>query len=128
VEPAGQPPLQAPVAEPGLLEHAGLLWAELRGLAHDQFELVALELRQACSRFALMVALALVAAALCATAWLGLAAAAVFWLIERGASPVDALLAAVGANLAVAALCVLLLRRESREMPFAATLRSFLSR
>jgi branched-subunit amino acid ABC-type transport system permease component len=128
VEPAGQPPLQAPVAEPGLLEQAGLLWAELRGLAHDQFELVALELRQACSRFALMVALALVAAALCATAWLGLAAAAVFWLIERGASPVDALLAAVGANLAVAALCVLLLRRESREMPFAATLRSFLSR
>ena len=128
MEPAGQPPLQAPVAEPGLLEQAGLLWAELRALAHDQFELVALEMRQACSRFALMVALALVAAALCATAWLGLVAAAVFWLVERGASPVGALLAAVVANLAVAALCVLLLRREGREVPFAATLRSILDR
>lgn len=124
---AGEP-LPAAAPEPGLLEQAGLLWAELRGLAHDQFELVALELRQACSRFALMVALALAAAALTATAWLGLVAAIVFWMIERGASPAGALLSAVCANLAVAAACVLLLLREGRELPFAATLRSILGR
>jgi hypothetical protein len=124
LEPAGQPPLQASATAPGLLEQAGLLWSELRGLAHDQFRLLSLEMRQAASRFALMVALALVAAALAATAWLGLVAAAVFWLVGLGLSPVGALLAAVAANVAVAAACVLLLRREGREMPFAATLRS----
>jgi hypothetical protein len=124
---AGEP-LPAAAPEPGLLEQAGLLWAELRGLAHDQFELVALEVRQACSRFALMVALALAAAALTATAWLGVVAAAVFWMIERGTSPAGALLAAVCANLAVAAACVLLLLREGRELPFSATLRSILGR
>jgi hypothetical protein len=127
VDTAGEP-LPAAAPEPGLLEQAGLLWAELRGLAHDQFELVALEVRQACSRFALMVALALAAAALTATAWLGLVAAAVFWMIERGTSPAGALLAAVCANLAVAAACVLLLLREGRELPFPATLRSILGR
>jgi hypothetical protein len=127
VDTAGEP-LPAAAPEPGLLEQAGLLWAELRGLAHDQFELVALEVRQACSRFALMVALALAAAALTATAWLGLVAAIVFWMIERGASPAGALLAAVCANLAVATACVLLLLREGRELPFAATLRSILGR
>jgi hypothetical protein len=124
---AGEP-LPAAAPEPGLLEQAGLLWAELRGLAHDQFELVALEVRQACSRFALMVGLALAAAALAATAWLGLVAAVVLWMIERGASPAGALLAAVAANLAVAAACVLLLLRQGRELPFAASLRSILGR
>jgi uncharacterized membrane protein YqjE len=120
---AGEP-LPAAAPEPGLLEQAGLLWAELRGLAHDHFELAALEVRQACSRFALMVALALAATALIATAWLGLIAAVVFWMIERGASPAGALLGAAAANVAAAAACVLLLRREGKEMPFAATFRS----
>ena len=120
---AGEP-LPAAAPEPGLLEQAVLLWAELRGLAHDQFELVALEVRQACSRFALMVALALAAAALTATAWLGLIAAVVLWMIELGASPAGALLGAVAANSAAAIACVLLLRREGKEMPFAATFRS----
>jgi uncharacterized membrane protein YqjE len=124
---AGEP-LQAPVPEPGLLAQAGQFWEELRGLAHDQFELLALELRQACSRFAFMVALALAATALAATVWLLLIAAAVFWMVELGASPAAALLATAALNIAAAAGCVLLLRRESREMPFAATLRSLLGR
>jgi uncharacterized membrane protein YqjE len=128
LDPAGPQPAPAAAPEPGLLEQAGLLWAELRGLARDQFELAALELRAACSRFALMVALALAAAALAATAWLGLVAAAVFWFVERGASPVWALLATAAVNLAVAAGCVALLRHEGKEMPFAATFRSLFER
>lgn len=117
-------PAQAPPQEPGLLEQAASLWSELRGLAHDQFRLIALEVRQACSRFAFMVALAIMAVSLAATAWLGLVAAAVFWMIDLGVSPAGALLAAVVANLAGAISCALLLRRHAREIPFAATLRS----
>lgn len=109
---------------PGLLEQAVSLWSELRGLAHDHFQLIALEVRQACSRFAFMVALAIMAVALAATAWLGLVAAAVFWMIGLGVSPAGALLAAVVANLAGAIACTLLLRRQARQVPFAATLRS----
>lgn len=121
-------PLPADAPEPSLLEQAGLLWTELRGLAHDRFELVALEVRQACSRFALMVALALAAAALVSTAWLGFVAAVVLWMIGLGVSPAGALFVVVCANLVVAAACVLLLLREGRALPFAATLRSILGR
>ena len=124
----GPQPAQAPVQEPGLLEQAGALWTELRGLAHDQFQLLALEVRQACSRFALMVALAILAVALFCSAWLGAVAAAVFWMVESGVSLGVALLIAVCANLAGAVVCALLLYRHSREIPFAATLRSIRGR
>jgi len=125
---AGRAPADIRPQEPGLLEQAGLLWAELRGLAHDQFQLLALEARQACSRFAFMLALAVMGVALFATAWLGAVAAAVFWLIEFGVPLRMALLVAVGANLVGAVVCALLLRREAREIPFAATLRSIRDR
>lgn len=121
-------PAAAPPAEPGLLEQAGLLWAEVRGLASDHFELLSLEVKLACSRFALMVGLALAAGALFATAWLGLIAAAVFWMIHIGASPVGALLSAVCANVAAGIVCVMLIRREGRDMPFASTFRSLFGR
>ena len=124
----GPQPAQAPLQEPGLLEQAGALWTELRGLAHDQFQLLALEARQACSRFAFMVALAILAVALFGTAWLGVLAAAVIWMVDSGVSLGVALLVAVGANLAGAVACTLLLRRESRQIPFAATLRSIRDR
>ena len=124
MEQAAPQPAQAPPQEPGLLDQAASLWSELRGLLHDQFLLIALEMRQACSRFAFMVALAILAMALAATAWLGLVAAAVVWMIGLGMSPAGALLAAVGANLAGAIACTLLLRRQARQVPFAATLRS----
>ena len=121
-------PAEAAPGEPGLLEQAGALWAELRGLAHESFQLLALEVQLACSRFAVMVGLALAAAALFATAWLGLVAAAVFWLIDLGASPAGALLAAAGTNIAAGIICAMLVRREGREIPFAATLRSISGR
>ena len=124
----GPQPAQAPVQEPGLLEQAGALWAELRGLAHDQFQLLAVEARQAASRFAFIVALAVLAVALSATAWLGAVAAVVFLMVESGVSLGVALLVAVGANLAGAVACGLLLYRQSREIPFAATLRSIRER
>jgi hypothetical protein len=125
MERAEQP---APPAEPGLLEQAGQLWAEVRGLAEDQFRLLSLEVQLACSRFAVMVGLALGAAALFATAWLGLVAAVVVWMMELGASPIGALLAAVCVNIGAGIVCVMLIRREGRENPFASTLRSLFGR
>jgi uncharacterized membrane protein YqjE len=125
---AGPQPAQAPVQEPGLLEQAGSLWTELRGLAHDQFQLLALELRQAGSRVAFIVALAILAVVLLGTAWLGALAAAVFWMVDAGLSLGVALMVVVGANLAGAAGCIFLLYRQSRQIPFAATLRSIRGR
>jgi hypothetical protein len=122
-----QRPAASP-GEPGLLDEAGKMLGELRGLAHDSFQLLALEVQLACSRFAVMVGLALAAAALFATTWLGLVAAGVFYLIELGASTVAALLAVAGINLAAGVVCTILMRREGREMPFASTLRSILGR
>ena len=128
MEQAAPQPAQAAPQEPGLLAQAAALWSELRGLAHDHFQLIALEVRQAGSRFAFMIALAIMAVGLAATAWLGLVAAAVLGLIGLGISPAGALLVAVVANLAGAIACTLLLRRQAREVPFAATLRSMQDR
>lgn len=116
-------PTSAAEREPGLLEQAGAFWAELRGAAHDQFRLLALEARQAGSRLALMLGLAVMAVALLASAWLGLVAVLVLCMVEAGMPPVAALLAAVGLNLGGVAACALTLRRHARAMPFAATLR-----
>ena len=124
MEPGSQQPASPAEREPGLLEQASALWAEVRGMAHDQFRLLALEARQAGTRLALMLAFAVMAVALCATAWLGLVAALVLCMIEAGMAPIASLLVAVGLNLAGAAACGLLLRRHSREVPFAATLRT----
>ncbi len=124
MESGSQQPANPADREPGLLEQAGALWAELRGVAHDQFRLLALEARQAGSRLAFMLALAVLAVALSATAWLGLVAVLVLCMVEAGMSLAASLLVAVGLNLAGAAACALLLHRHSREVPFAATLRS----
>jgi uncharacterized membrane protein YqjE len=94
------------------------------GLAHDQFHLAALEARQAVLRLVLMAGLALLAAALVATAWLGAAGAGVYWLVERGLSPVLALLLGGGVSLLAALACVAALRREGHKLPFEATLRT----
>jgi uncharacterized membrane protein YqjE len=121
---ASPQPANSVPEEPGLLEQARRLWDATRGVAHDQVRLLALEAKQAGTRLALMLGLAVMAVALLATAWLGLVALVVLLLIEAGASPVVAVLVAVAANLAGAVTCGLALRSHARETPFAATLRS----
>ena len=128
MEHAGQQPGTAAENAPGLLEQAGALWAEVRGAAHDQFRLLALEARQAGSRLALVLALAVLAVALGATAWLGLVALLVICMVQAGMSLAASLSLAIALNLAGAAACVMLLLRHAREVPFAATLRSIRSR
>lgn len=116
--------LRAESAPPSLLAQLKALADEVVGLAHDQFHLAALEARQAVLRVALMAGLALLAAALVATAWLGAAGAGVYWLVEQGLSPVLALLVGGAVSLLAALACVLALRSEGHKLPFEATLRT----
>ena len=114
----------APPGDTGLLEEAKSLWHELRGLAHDQLTLAALETRLAGKSLVTMIAAGVMIALLVASAWLGLIAAAVLWLISIGVVASIAMLLAVGANLVSALMLYYVIRRESRHLQFPATLRS----
>lgn len=115
---------EAPAGSRGLLEDAKLLWSELRGLTHDQFQLVTLELKLAGESLVVMIAAAVMAAVLVVSAWLGLVTAAVVGLIDIGIAPITALLLGVGFNIVGAALLVVLIRRRSQYLQFPATRRS----
>jgi hypothetical protein len=108
----------------GMLEDAKSLWHELRGLAHDQLTLAALETRLAGKSLVTMIAVGVMVAVLLVSAWLGLAAAAVLWLISIGVIASIAILLAVAANLVLALILYDVIRRQSRHLQFPATLRS----
>lgn len=114
----------APPGDSGLLEDAKSLWHELRGLAHDQLTLAALETRLAGKSLVTMIAVGVMVAVLLVSAWLGLVAAAVLWLISIGVIASIAMLLAVAANLALALILYDVIRRQSRYLQFPATLRS----
>ena len=108
----------------GPLEEIKALWHELRGLAHDQLALAALETRLAGKSLVTMIAAGVMVAVLLVSAWLGLMAAAVLWLIHLGVTAGIAMLLAVGANLLSALILYNVIRRQSRHLQFPATLRS----
>nr|MBS0019746.1 phage holin family protein [Gammaproteobacteria bacterium] len=94
-----------PGHRPGVLQDVRSLARELRGLFHDQVGLAALETRQAGESLIWMITLGVIAGGLLLSAWLGLLAAVVLALIERGVmSAGAALLLAVGANLVLAVI------------------------
>ena len=111
-------------SDPGLLEEAKSLWHELRGLAHDQLALAALEVKLAGETLVTMIAAGVMAAVLLVSAWRGLIGAAVLWLIGIGVAPSIATLLAVAANLVAALFLYALIRRQSRRLQFPSTLRS----
>ena len=108
----------------GLVEGAKSLWHELRGLAHDQLTLAALETRLAGKSLVTMIAAGVMVAGLLISAWLGLMGAAVLWLISHGAIASIAILVAVAANLLFALGLYHVSRRQSRHLLFPATRRS----
>lgn len=108
---------------PGLLENAQALWRELREFGHDYFHLVALEARRAGQNLVYMIIAGVVAAALLIGVWLGLVAAAILWLTEHGFMASTALLFAVGFNLLLALILVLVIKIKSRYLQFPATVR-----
>ena len=113
-----------PPGDAGLLDEAKSLWQELRGLAHDQLTLAALETKLAGKSLVTMLAAGLMVAVLLVSAWLGLVGAVVLWLISSGVVASIAMLLAVAANLVFAWLLYQVIRRQSHHLQFPATLRS----
>jgi hypothetical protein len=114
----------APPADSGLLEQVQSLWQALRGLAHDELTLAALETRLAARSLVTMIAAGVMVALLLVSAWLGLAGAVVLWLISIGVTASIAMLLAVAGNLVFALILYDVIRRQSRHLQFPATLRS----
>lgn len=113
-----------PTAAPGLIDDVVGLARELEALAHDQLQLAALEAKLAGRSLVMMIAAGVGLGILVATAWLGMMAGVVWWLIAIGIAPAAALLAMTLLNLAAAGVCFGLIRRGSRSLGFPATLRS----
>jgi len=125
----GSVPAQPPAADtgapaPGLIDNAAALWGDLKGLAHDHLELAALETRRAGESLVSIVAYGIVVGVLLVSAWLGLIAALVLWLVDRGVAASAAVLLAVLVNLVGAGVLVLLIKRTSQALKFPATVRA----
>jgi len=115
----------APMSGSGVLEDAQSLWYELRGLTHDRFRLAALETQQAGKSLVTMIMAGVMTALLLSSAWLGLVAAAVLWLVENNVVVASsAILLAVAFNLLLALILFGVIRRKSRYLQFPSTLRS----
>jgi len=108
----------------GLIDNGRALWNDLRGLAHDQLRLAALEAQRAGESLVAIVAYGIVVGVLLAGAWLGAAIAFVLWLVGLGVGASAALLVAVLINLAGAVAFAVAIRRRSRYLRFPATVRS----
>lgn len=123
---ANLPPLPEPTADGagGLLNDVRSLWQQLLGLAHDRVRLAVLETRLAGLSLAAMVAAAVMVGLLVITAWMGLLAALLIATVNSGVSPIAALLFGMSANLAGAWLLCAFIRRRSRHLLWAASLRS----
>lgn len=124
VDAAPAPPPVVAAGDDGLLASAQALWQDLRGALHDHLQLAALEAQRAGKSLVNMVIYGIAAAILVVSAWLGLMAAGVFWLIGLGLHPSLALLAAVGVNVGGVVVLVLLILRASHYLGFPATVRS----
>ena len=109
---------------PGLLDNATALWSDLKGLAHDHLELAALETRRAGESLVTIIAFGIAVGVLCVTAWLGVIAALVLWLVDRGLAASLAVLLAVALNLVGAFAFVLAIKRTSKALRFPATVRA----
>ena len=120
-----EPSASDPVGGAGLLENARLLWIELAGLAHDSLRLAVLENRLAGRSLVTMIAAGVVVGALLVSTWLGLVAAAILTLVGAGVVASIAILLGVSVNLVIVLVLCIVIRRTSRNLRWAATMRSF---
>jgi uncharacterized membrane protein YqjE len=106
-------------------KEARLLWHDLRGLAHDHFELAALETQRAGESLVAMVVAGMLVAGLLLSAWLALMGAALLALISHDVMATgSALLVAVSVNLLVALVLWRVIARLSHRLRFPANARS----
>ena len=109
----------------GILDNAEMLWRELYGFSHDCFHLIALEARRAGQNLVYMIIAGVMIAILLISAWLGLLAAAVLWMIEHGVIMASgAILLAVAVTLLLTLILMVVVHRKSRYLQFPATVRS----
>ncbi|MCH8551006.1 MAG: phage holin family protein [Natronospirillum sp.] len=102
---------------------SGLL-NEFRSLAHDHLELAALETRLSVYTLLRMVVVSSLTALVLVSAWLALAGSAAMGLIGNGLDPALALLFVAVANLLLAVMCWLWIRRMSQSLGWPATQRA----
>jgi len=117
------PPADADPDDMSLPKAAAALLRDLPGLLSDRIHLLSLELRRATSALAQMVVLGLLAAILCATAWLALWVGITAALIEAGMGWPWACALVVFLNLAAAAWAGLRARALAPLLALPATLR-----
>ena len=109
---------------PDLGEHAANFAREVGGLVHDHLELATLESRLLVHRVLRMAVIAIFSALVLAGAWFALAGAAVFVLINLGVAPALAMALLAAANVMLALVAWLLLRRTSARLGWPATQRT----
>ncbi|MDT8321633.1 MAG: phage holin family protein [Xanthomonadales bacterium] len=108
-----------------MLDEFLLLGHELRATASSQLRLAALETRQAGESLISIIAMGLIAAGLVFSTWLALVAAVMLALVERGLMTASAAsLLAMAANMLVALILIVAIRRKSRRLLFSATVNS----
>ncbi len=118
----GAPPPPPDAPEPSLLQDAGDLTRQLRGLIGDHLQLASLETRLAARTAASMVATAFALGLVLAGVWLTLVGAAVAMLIDYGFNAVASMAVGAGLNLVGALLLYELLRYQSRSLGWPVTL------
>jgi hypothetical protein len=112
------------VPDAGVLADAQALWLELRELGYDSFRLAGLETQRAGKSLVDMLVAGVMVAILLVSAWLGLVAAAMLVLIELGIATSSAIMLAVAANLLLALMLSVVIRRKRHYLRFPAILRS----
>ena len=115
----------AEAANDGVLDSAKGLWRDFSALASDHLELALLETQRAGKSAVNMLVYAIGAALLLVTAWLALLAAIVIGLAELGLHSGFGALIVVALNLAGAYALYRMIRSNSENLRFPATVRSF---
>ena len=114
---------QARPRQAGFGELLSSLLTELRSLFSDYAQLAVLDARRSAQRLAWMLGCVVVAAVLIATAWMGVIAALIVWLVGEGVSWAAVMAVAALVNVAGAAALLWWMRHLFAEMPFTALLR-----
>jgi uncharacterized membrane protein YqjE len=114
---------QGAARQVGLGELIGHLFAEGKSLVADYAHLAVLDARRAALNLAWLLGSVLVVAVLIVTAWMGLLAALIAWLFDRGVSWPLMLGLTAFMNLAAAAAIAWWMRHLVHELPFTALLR-----
>ncbi len=108
---------------PGLVASSLAVLRDIRNLASDHLELIALEAQRASLGLIKILCAAIVVSILVVTTWIALIASAIVWATSAGISWPWALLVAALTNLVVGAIIVFWIRGQVPELMFSATLR-----